>query len=140
MEADSRQTKSAMSQQHKQALAAGRDQGRTVRHYLEALQAHKPKRGRKRSQESIQRRLDAIAEKLPNANALTRVQLLQERMNLQAELEAKSSVIDLTALEEEFINSARSYAERKGISYSAWREAGVDANVLKKAGIRRSGD
>ena len=36
-----------MSAEHKAALAAGRQQGITVRKYLEALEAHKPKRGRK---------------------------------------------------------------------------------------------
>ena len=29
------------------------------------------------------------------------------------------------------------YAQRKGISYAAWRELGVPADVLKKAGISR---
>ena len=29
------------------------------------------------------------------------------------------------------------YAERKGISYAAWRELGVPADVLKKANITR---
>ena len=37
-----------MSAQHKEALAVGRDEGRAVRRYLEALEAHKPRRGRKR--------------------------------------------------------------------------------------------
>src|SRR5689334_9539098 len=38
----------AMSDEHKAALAEGRAQGRAVRLYLEALEANKPKRGRKR--------------------------------------------------------------------------------------------
>ncbi|MDQ1502388.1 MAG: hypothetical protein QOD57_115, partial [Actinomycetota bacterium] len=37
-----------MSDEHKQALAEGRDQGRGVRLYLEALEKNRPKRGRKR--------------------------------------------------------------------------------------------
>ena len=36
-----------MSEAHKAALSEGRAQGRAVRRYLEALDAHKPKRGRK---------------------------------------------------------------------------------------------
>ena len=32
-----------MTDQHKAALAEGRNQGRAVRNYLEALEAHKPK-------------------------------------------------------------------------------------------------
>src|ERR1700682_1879911 len=132
-----KRTKTPMSDQHKEALAIGRDQGRAVRRYLEALEAHKPKRGRKRTSESIQRRLDAIEDRLTIADPLTRVNLLQERMDLTAELESKEAVVDLTALEEDFVVAAADYSDRKGISYAAWREAGVDAAVLRRAGIRR---
>ena len=128
-----------MSAEHKQALAVGREQGRVVRRYLEALEAHKPKRGRKRTPESIQRRLESIEERLPSADPLTRLQLVQERMDLSMELEAKSNTVDLSSLEDDFVNAAREYGERKGISYAAWREAGVDPGVLKRAGIRRGG-
>ena len=38
-----------MSDEHKAALAEGRAQGRAVRAYLEALEANKPRRGRKRT-------------------------------------------------------------------------------------------
>ena len=51
-----------MSDSHKAALAEGREQGRAVRRYLEALEAHKPKRGRKRTPDSVQKRLAAIDE------------------------------------------------------------------------------
>lgn len=126
-----------MSVEHKQALALGREQGRIVRRYLEALEAHKPKRGRKRTPDSIQKRLQSIEDRLPAADPLTRLQLVQERMDLTSELESKSNTVDLSALEEEFVAAAREYGERKGISYAAWREAGVDPAVLKRAGIRR---
>ena len=33
---------------------------------------------------------------------------------------------------------ARSYGERKGISYATWRTAGVTAAVLQKAGVART--
>ncbi len=128
-----------MSAEHKQALAIGREQGRAVRRYLEALEAHRPKRGRKRTPESIQKRLADIEARLETADPLTRLQLVQERMNLQNELAAKSEAVDLSALEEEFVKAAKDYGERKGITYSAWREAGVDASVLRRAGIRRGG-
>ena len=128
-----------MSQEHKQALAIGRDQGRAVRRYLEALDAHRPKRGRKRTPDSIKRRLADIADRLEGADPLTRLQLVQERMNLEAELEAKSQAVDLSELEEQFVAAAKEYGDRKGITYGAWREAGVDAAVLKRAGIRRGG-
>jgi hypothetical protein len=35
------------------------------------------------------------------------------------------------------VKVARSYGERNGITYTAWREIGVDPAVLKKAGITR---
>ena len=138
MPATKKRAKPSMSNAHKEALALGREQGRAVRRYLEALELHKPKRGRKRTPESIQRQLDAIEDKLASADALTRVQLIQQRMDLQAELETKSATVDLTSLETGFVKAARDYGQRKGISYAAWREAGVDAAVLKKAGIGRS--
>jgi uncharacterized protein YicC (UPF0701 family) len=131
--------KTPMSPEHKEALAAGREEGRAVRRYLEALEAHKPKRGRKRSPDTIKRRLEEIEDKLETADPLSRVLLVQERMNLREELAAKGAAVDLVALEQEFVGAARKYGERKGISYAAWREAGVDAAVLRKAGIRRSG-
>src|SRR5688500_15570047 len=126
-----------MSDSHKEALAVGRDQGRAVRRYLEALEAHKPKRGRKRTVDSIKKRLDTIEQSLPNADALTRVQLIQERMNLARELETKQAGVDLGELEADFVKAAKESGDRKGISYAAWREAGVDARVLKAAGIGR---
>lgn len=135
--AKTKRTKSPMSDEHKEALAAGRDQGRSVRRYLEALELHRPKRGRKRTPESIQKRLSTIEAMIDGADPLTRLQLVQERMNLQEELEAKSATVDLAALEDAFVASAAEYGRRKGISYAAWREAGVDAAVLKRALIRR---
>lgn len=139
MPTKSKRTKSPMSAEHKQALAVGREQGRAVRRYLEALEAHRPKRGRKRTPESIEKRLADIEAQLETADPLSRLQLVQERMNLRNELATKSEVVDLTSLEDEFVGAARAYGERKGITYGAWREAGVDAAVLRKAGIKRGG-
>ena len=138
MPATKKRTKPPMSNEHKEALALGREQGRAVRRYLEALELHKPKRGRKRTAESVQKQLETIETKLPGADPLARVQLIQQRIDLQAELASKGATVDLTALESDFVKAARSYGQRKGISYAAWREAGVDAAILKKAGIARS--
>jgi hypothetical protein len=127
-----------MSVEHKQALAVGREESRAVRRYLEALAAHKPKRGRKRTSESIQARLDQIDRRLPQADPLTRVHLVQERLDLETELSSKGDAVDLASLEEAFVKAARGYGERKHLTYSAWRAAGVDANVLRRAGIPRT--
>ena len=48
--------------------------------------------------------------------------------------------VALGLLEEDFVQAAKNYGDRKGISYAAWREAGVDAGVLRRAGIRRGAD
>jgi hypothetical protein len=139
MAAPKKRNKAPMTDDHKQALALGREQGRAVRRYLEALEANRPKRGRKRTPESIAKRLADIEGRLAGADPLTRLQLSQERIDLQAELETKSQAVDLSALEKDFVAAAGEYSRRKGISYAAWRESGVDPAVLKKAGIGRAG-
>ena len=137
MAATNKSKRFTMSDTHKEALALGREEGRAVRHYLRALEAHKPKRGRKRTTESVQKRLAAVEKQLASADSTTRLDLIQERLNLQKELEAKARV-DLDTLERDFVKVAKGYSQRKGISYAAWREFGVDAAVLKKAGIGRT--
>jgi hypothetical protein len=127
-----------MSQDHKDALAQGRAEGRTVRAYLEALDTHRPKRGRKRTPDSIRRRLAAIEKEIAEVDALKRLQIIQERMDLEQELVLLESDNDLAELEAAFVLVAKSYAQRKGISYSAFRELGVDSSVLKSAGISRA--
>ena len=133
-----KKTTSTMSNEHKAALAEGRAQGRAVRRYLEALEAHKPKRGRKRTPESISKRLERIEADLPAADPLKRLMMIQERLDLQAELATSEDSVDLEGLESEFAGVAREYGERKGISYTAWRELDVDPAVLRRAGITRS--
>ncbi len=127
-----------MSDEHKAALAEGREQGRLVRRYLEALESHRPKRGRRRTPESIAKRLAAIDEQLPAADPLTRLHLAQERMDLEQELRtAGENDEDLEELEAAFIEVAAAYGERKGLTYEARRSIGVAPRVLKAAGIGR---
>lgn len=130
--------KNPLSDEHKAAMAAGRLEGRVVRDYLEALRSNKPRRGRKRTAESITARLSAIESELADADPLDELRLVQERRNLTAELESMGAAVDITAIEEDFVKIARSYSERQGITYATWREVGVDASVLKAAGISRS--
>ena len=56
MARQAKSTTGSMSEDHKTALAQGRSEGRAVRRYLEALEAHKPRRGRKRTVESMKSR------------------------------------------------------------------------------------
>ena len=128
----------SMSDEHKQALAQGRMESKVVRDYLEALRSAKPKRGRKRSPESIQKRLAKIETELASADPLTELLLLQERRDLQDEAESLGSGDDLASAEEAFVKVAKAYSERRHISYATWREVGVEAAVLKRAGVPRS--
>ena len=127
-----------MTDSHKAALAKGREEGRIVRAYLEALESTKPRRGRKRTVDSIRKKLAAIEEELATASPLNRLHLVQEQRDLEAELAHSDQAVDVGALEKEFIRVAKDYSARKGLSYSAWRAVGVSATVLEKAGIPRT--
>jgi hypothetical protein len=102
------------------------------------LRSSKPKRGRKRTPESIDKRLAAIDELLTDASPVDELLLVQERRDLEAEREILSGDTDLAALEDDFVNVAATYGERKGIAYASWREVGVPAATLKRAGVSRS--
>lgn len=122
----------------KTTTASGRLSSRPIKQYLEALETNKPKRGRKRTPESIARRLDAIEGELTTASQVKKLELTQERINLNDELTNLEAPVDLTAIEAEFVDAAKAYGDHKGISYAAWREIGVPAAVLKRAGISRA--
>jgi hypothetical protein len=130
--------KTPMSADHKAALAKGREEGRTVRRYLEALESNRPRRGRKRTPDSIRKRLAAIESALPGADPLSRLHLVEEKQRLEAELSHAGDTVDMAALEKGFVRVARIYGERKGISYSTWRAVGVSAAVLQQAKIPRT--
>ena len=78
-----------------------------------------------------------MQEKLENeSDQLQRLALIQQRID--AEKRRAEDPGDINALEAEFVNAAKSYSTRKGISYKAWREMGVAAAVLSKSGIART--
>lgn len=127
-----------VTEEHKAAMAAGRAESKAVRSYLEAIEQTRPRRGRKRTKESIEARLEKILMEIDDADPMDRLKLVQERMDLETELAAMGQQIDLTELETEFVKVASSYGRRNGISYAAWREVGVEPAVLKAAGVKRS--
>ncbi len=130
--------KGPMTDSHKAALAVGRTEGKVVRDYLEALRANKPARGRKRTPDSIAKRLAAIDAEIGDADAVKELRLVQERMDLESELATMGTTVDIGALEAEFVKVAKTYGERTGISQAAWRAVGVTPAVLKAAGISRT--
>ncbi len=129
-----------MTDAHKQALAEGRRVANDVRAYIEALDAHKPRRGRRRTPDSIRKRLSTIAKEVEDANPLRKVQLIQERIDLEKELNHLQSAGDLEEAKKRFVRSAKPYSKTKGITYGAWRDIGVPAELLREAGINRGFD
>ncbi len=132
-----KQAKTPMSQAHKDALAEGRAHGKVVSNYLDALEDHKPRRGRKVTTESIQEQIVQLEAKIQEARPSERLTLIQRKFDLETQLRRTEDTSAIEDLEQEFVKVAKPYAERKGITYAAWREVGVPTTVLKEAGIDR---
>ena len=127
----------AMSAEHKAALAQGRRESRAVKRYLEATTTRKP--GRPVSPERLRARIAEYEGKIATeADPLRALELRQKRLDAEADLVRAEVVDDLESLEAEYVAAAASYGARKGISYTAWREAGVAPEVLSRAGIPRT--
>jgi hypothetical protein len=127
-----------MSDEHKAALAKGREQGRAVREYLAALEQER-KPGRRVDRGTVEKRIHEVQARIDEEpDPAKRVELIQRRLDLEQQLVDLQDEVDLDELEKGFVAAAAEYSERKGISYTAWREAGVPASVLKEAGIRRT--
>jgi len=129
-----------MGEAHKAALAAGREQGRHVRRYLEDLETTRPKRGRKRDTTKAKQRLGTVLEELETATGIDRVHLVQERLDLNRLLAGEDAAAgtDSDELRERFIEVVRPYSVRKGIAYETWRECGVPQFVLNQGGLTPS--
>ncbi len=130
--------KNSISDEHKAAMAEGRVEGRVVRDYLDALRNSKGKPGRKRTPDSVAKRLAAINQEIAGASPVRELELVQERFDLERELASMQTKVDPKSLEAGFVEVAASYSSRKGISYAAWRAVGVEPAVLKRAGISRA--
>jgi hypothetical protein len=126
-----------MSDEHKAALARGRAEARAIKAYLGALAARKP--GRPVNQETLTRRLERVKQKLKAAeNPLEVVDLIQSRLEIERAIEEVDDAADISLLEAGFVMHAASYSERRGVSYTAWREFGVPASALRAAGIKQT--
>ncbi len=127
-----------MTEGHKAALATGRRESRAIKSYLAAIATPK-RRGRPVSPEVLEAKIADLDEKIrTTTDPLARVELIQARLDAQTALDRMTATVDMDALEEGFVRYAASYSERKGISWSAWREIGVPASVLAAAGIKRT--
>lgn len=127
----------AMSAEHKAALAEGRRQAKAIKAYLEALGSRKP--GRPVTADSLKKKIDSLNEKISSeTDPLKRVDMVQQRLDAEDGLSNLASNVDFGQLESDFVKAAKGYSSRKGITYSAWREAGVPAEVLRRAHIPRT--
>lgn len=125
-----------MSEAHKAALARGRREAAAIKRYLRALEQRRP--GRPVTLASLQARLEQINSRLEDeSDPLKRVDLVQARLDTEQRIDAFEEV-DFSELEDLFAEYGASYSARKGISYSAWREIGVPAELLRRAGIPRT--
>jgi hypothetical protein len=128
----------AMTQEHKDALARGRRESKAIKAYLEALDAPK-RRGRPVTAESLQTKIaDLDGTIRDESEPLRRVELIQARLDTEEALGGLEATENIDTLEAGFVEFGEAYSVRKGISYAAWREAGVPAPVLKSAGVKRT--
>ncbi len=127
-----------MTQEHKDALAEGRRQSRAIKAYLEALDTPK-RRGRPVTPETLQAKISDLDGKVRDeSDPLRRVDLIQARLDAEEALGNVEATEDMEGLEAGFVEYGSAYSDRKGISYAAWREAGVPAPVLKAAAVKRT--
>ncbi len=123
-----------MTEQHKEALKLGRLEARAIKAYLKALDARKP--GRPVTRESLEARLGSVEAKIAESDdPLRKLELVQKKLDIEDSLGQVEDAQNIADLEASFVKHARSYSERKGISYTAWRQTGVTAATLKAAGI-----
>lgn len=124
-----------MRDDHKEAIRHGRLQANVVKAYLETLGNE---RRRATDPDTLKKRLAAVEQKLKaETNRLKGLELRQQRIDLQQALAAAGAQGSRKDLEKEFTKVAGEYAERKGITYGAFREMGVPPKVLASAGIKR---
>jgi hypothetical protein len=124
----------AMSQEHKGALAQGRLEARSIKAYLKALEARKP--GRPVTKESLEKRLHRVDSKLESeTDPLKKLDLMQSKVDIEVAMSGVQDGANMEELARGFVAHAKSYSERKGITYSTWRQFGVPAELLRKAGI-----
>lgn len=91
------------------------------------------------TKEGLESRLDKISRKLEGVDdPLSEVELIQSRLDIEKALAELDDAADMADLESGFVEHAAAYSDRKGISYTAWREYGVPAKVLRSAGIKET--
>jgi hypothetical protein len=107
-----------------------------VKSYLELI--HSPIHKGTAEFRNPEAQLKAIETELENATTLPKkLDLIQRRIDILEFIESRNQKRDSELVETKFVSVAKSYSQRKRISYAAWREMGVPARVLKEAKIER---
>jgi hypothetical protein len=89
-----------------------------------------------RSRANLERRRAQIEQWLSEESSPIReVELIQQRLDIDAQLARIDQAARLPELEDAFVKVAASWAKRTGIGAAALREVGVPARVLAKAGL-----
>lgn len=132
-------TPRAMSDEHKAELDKGRRAGAAVRSYLHyAAQVHEPKR-RGRPGKPADVVLAEVELALAEAtDPVERLKLIARKREAKDRLLNETTAGDLAALERGFVDYAAWFSVKHGIVYADWRELGVSADLLKRAGISRA--
>jgi hypothetical protein len=90
-----------------------------------------------RSRANLERRRAQIEQWLADESSPIReVELIQQRLDIDAQLAQINQAQRLRELEKAFVEVAASWAKRSGISAAALCEVGVPASVLKRAGLQ----
>ncbi len=130
--------KTPMSEEHKAALAEGRRQGKAVRDYLAVIEQDR-RRGPRLNKEQLEAKISEMQEQIDQEDdPVKRLDLVQRRLDYEDRLSEVGDEVDLEELESSFVEVAADYGQRKGITWTAWREIGVPAATLKAAGVPRT--
>jgi hypothetical protein len=115
---------------------ARRAETNAVAAYLTALKGPRASGSSKAKREGLMRRRAQIEQWIAEESSpIRQVELIQQRLDIDAQLAQLDQAARLPELEEAFVNVAASWAKRSGITAAALREAGVPASVLKRAGL-----
>jgi hypothetical protein len=90
---------------------------------------------RKTDPVAIQAELDEVNARIERSQGVEKLMLVEERRKLEQLLTGRADSEAFAQLEAEFITIAKAFSDARHISYESWRELGVPARALIKAGI-----
>lgn len=128
-----------VTDEHKAAMKRGRQVSAVVDAYLKVVDQPK-RRGRPISLDELNARRAKATDELAVSEGLARLKLLQTIRDLEERISTleQDNSSDLQALEQRFVEVGSEFAASQGIDYSTFRDYGVPADVLKRAGIRQT--